>query len=335
MSNKYLASDKMLLKSHDRRQIVTFQNFNSVIARRPDTPSGRRGNLKRDADRHGFLKGLAMTFATFFLWLTVNPAFAAMSLTFTGLPSSINQDEEISVQVSLTGAPVNTIYYLRAAFYVDATTQYFGYTWNNSTWNNTPSEYKKFLQINTGPSGEFNGTLKTKVDLLSNYFKGTGEYQFKTGRYTEGGSGPTWSDSLATTIIGPTPTPTATPTPTPTPTSAPIPTTTSSPTKTPTSTPTTKPTAAPSSTPTAKPSIILNNSDTENSVSGNEDLPEIDLAINDAMNPSPANEPEVLGTDSTKNSKPSLPVILIIAGALLTLAGGILLAYQEIKNKSK
>lgn len=297
MSSEYLASDKMLLKPHDRRQITT----------------------------------LIISMSIFSLWIAVRPAFAAMSLSFTGLPPNINQDEEISVQVSLIGAPVNTTYYLRAAFYVDTTTQYFGYTWNNSGWNNIPSDYKNFLQINTGSSGEFNGALKTKVDLSSNYFKGTGEYQFKLGRYTEGGSGPSWSDSLATTITGPTPTPTLAPTPTIT--TAPTPT--KIPTQAPTAIPTAKPTTLPSTTPTVKPTIVLDNSDTENSISGNEDLSEIDLAINDAMNPSPANEPEVLGIDSTKNSKPNFPLILIIAGTVLTLAGGILLAYYEMKNKQK
>lgn len=157
------------------------------------------------------------------------------------------------------------------------------------------------------------------------------------GRYPDGN---TWANFQNPTKGGsnnngnPIPTPTLTPTPTPTTTTAPTPT--KNPTQTPTTaTPTAKPTILPSSTPTPKPTIVSDNSDTENSISGNEDLPEIDLAINDAMNPSPANEPEVLGTDSTKNSKPNFPVILIIAGTLLTLAGGVLLAYYEIKNKQK
>lgn len=283
----------MLLKPHDRRQIVTF----------------------------------IFLITTVLFWTANNPVFAAMSLTFTGLPPNINQDEEISVQVSLTGAPLNTTYYLRAAFYVDGTTQYFGYTWNNSGWNNVPSDYKNFLQINTGSSGEFNGALKTKVDLSSSYFKGTGEYQFKLGRYTEGGSGPSWTDSSATTITGPTPTPT--PIPTAVPSLAPTNTPTSSPSSTPTPSP--KPTSTPKPTaiPTSRPTI------TENSTPTDEDLPDIDLSINNAMESTPTIEPEVLGTNSAKISKPGLPVILIITGTLLTLAGGGLLAYYEIKNKHK
>ena len=298
MSNKYLASDKMLLKPYDRRQIIT----------------------------------LFILFFAFFLWLTASPAFAAMSLTFTGLPSSINQDEEINIQVSLTSAPINTIYYLRAAFYVDNTSQYFGYTYNGTVWNNALTDPKQFLQINTGANGEFVGDLKTKVDLTSSYFKGTGEYQFKIGRYTSGGNSPIWYESSATTIIGPTPTPTLAPTPTNTPSPTPAPTSTTAPTQTPTPTSTPKPTVVPTSVPTVKPSIVLANSTTENSISGNENLSEIDLTINDAMSPSPSNKPEVLGTNSAKISKPGLPIILIIAGTLLTLAGGILLAYQEIKK---
>jgi len=126
-----------------------------------------------------------------------------------------------------------------------------------------------------------------------------------------------------------------TPTPAPAPTATQTPASTSSPTQTPTSAPAPKPTTAPSSTPTIKPSIILADSDNENSTSDNQSFTEIDLAINDAMNPSPSNQPEVLGTDSAKTSKPSLPLILVITGTLLTLAGGTFLAYYEIKNKQK
>ena len=126
-----------------------------------------------------------------------------------------------------------------------------------------------------------------------------------------------------------------TPTSTPAPIATPAQTSTSSPTQTPTSAPTTKPTIVPSSTPAAKPSIILADSALGNSTPDNEDLPEIDLSINNAMETTPANEPEVLGADSAKTSKPSLPIVLIIGGTLLTLAGGILLAYQEIKNRQK
>lgn len=126
----------------------------------------------------------------------------------------------------------------------------------------------------------------------------------------------------------PVPTSTPTPTPTPAPTATPAPTSTTSPTQSPTPSP--KPTSTPKPTaiPTSRPTI------TENSTPIDEDLPDIDLSINNAMESTPTIEPEVLGTNSAKISKPGLPVILIITGTLLTLAGGILLAYQEIKNRS-
>ena len=119
--------------------------------------------LLKPYDRRQIIK-LFILFFAFFLWLPARVRLLPqMSLTFTGLPSSNNQDEEINIQVSLTSAPINTIYYLRAAFYVDNTSQYFGYTYNGTVWNNALTDPKQFLQINTGANGEFVGDLKLRL----------------------------------------------------------------------------------------------------------------------------------------------------------------------------
>lgn len=252
-----------------------------------------------------------------------HPAFAAMTMSFSGLPSTINQDEEFTIQTSLAGASTNTTYYLRAAFYTDATTQYFGYTYNNQgAWNNSPSNYTQFYQINTGSTGTFSGPIKVKVDLLSTYFKGSGEYQFKLGRYTEAGSGPTWSDASVTTIIGPTPTPTPIPptaTPTLQPTSAPEPSSTPAPTiaQAPTNTPTPRPTATLTLTPTPVDGDILGESAIENEVPTKP--PEI-----------PAANPERNETKK-KNNQNMIPTILIIVGILLMTGSTIPLLIQKAK----
>lgn len=255
-----------------------------------------------------------------FLFVCPYPAFAVMTMSFSGLPSSINQDEEFTIQTSLSGASNNpTTYYFRAAFYVDGTTQYFGYTYNNQgVWNNSPSDYKQFYQINTGTTGSFSGPIKVKADLLNNYFKGSGEYQFKIGRYTEGGSGPTWSDPLATTIIGPTPIPpTATPTPqsTPTlePTSSPIPTTLSRPTNLPKST----------ATPT---SPVLADAIKVEEDTGLENNPTIPPLMTDAPK-----EPVQMTTE--EKLRPFIPAVLIFTGAILMLACGTPLLVKKIRSR--
>lgn len=141
-----------------------------------------------------------------------------MTLTFSNAPSSVEGEEAFEVDVSLLSAPKNQTYYLRAAFYEEGQTQYFGYTFNHeNNWHNSPSEHTKFFKVSTGDGGEWIGKLKARADLEASAFNGAGDYLFKIGRYTEGGS-LSWSDNTATITITVSPTPTPTPTPTITPT---------------------------------------------------------------------------------------------------------------------
>lgn len=164
--------------------------------------------------------------------------FAAI-VEFSGTQSSFQKEQEAVIDVKISGAAANTLNYLRAAFYPDSTTSYFGYTFNHlSEWYNgaSPIDPKKFLQIQISGEGTWSGQLKIKPDISSTYFKGNGSYLLKVGRYTANGTSVTdWSASTEVTIIGVDPTPTPTNTPAPQPTNAP--TSTPTPSKKPTPTP--------------------------------------------------------------------------------------------------
>lgn len=192
-----------------------------------------------------------------FLILFSTKVWAAMQLSFSNAPTEIYGDNWFEVNVSLTDAPKETTYYLRAALYETGKTSYFGYTWNHlGKWHNAPSEATKFLAITTSPEGSWSGQLRAKADLDSSYFKGKGEYQFKVGRYTSSGNFGSWSDNT-TIMIEYMESPSPTPNPSPSPTPAPNPTATETP-----SSPSSTPLVQISSSPTPR-AIIDESSESE------------------------------------------------------------------------
>ncbi len=146
----------------------------------------------------------------------------ALTLTFDQAPDSVDSDAEFEVNVSLSCSGCKDSY-LRAVFFQDGTTNYFGYTQNEKgDWVNSTAD--KTLYYHLAPDalveGSWSGKLKAKADLLSDYFGGSGSYQFKVGRYTSANSSATWSSNQATIQIN-TPTPSPSPVPTATPTAVP------------------------------------------------------------------------------------------------------------------
>jgi hypothetical protein len=244
-----------------------------------------------------------------FLFLQ-DKVLAAMSLTFSGVPSSVEEESPFEVDVSLVDAPINRIYYLRAAFHKEGETQYFGYTFNNEgNWHNSPGEYTKFLEITTNEEGSWSGKLEAKTDLADPAFEDAGNYSFKIGRYTEGGS-LSWSNNSVTIAINvqPTPTPESepeeTPEPTPTPTPTPIPTLILTPT------PTKKPTPTLIPTPTGE-------------ILGEEATPTPE---------EPTPTPTVLG-EQTSNPVKFIPLVFIGLGSLLLLVSGGFILSPKLKMK--
>jgi hypothetical protein len=302
-----------LIKRYDRKKVLTFTYLFSIIL----------------------------------LLLTVNPVTAAGSVVINEFSSSDTSD-----WIEIYNNSQNEILLSGWTIKDTASTSIYEFSAEKISANNSCYLTASNRLNNSGDRIQlFNGT--TEENCVS-YGTGNGSFcgnatsaditapsSGQTGmRVPDGGQWQISQSATKSTILcsdlAPTPTPTSTPTPIPTstpkPTSAPTATATPKPTNTPAPTSTPKPTVFPSSVPTVKPTIVLTDSPSQNSTSDNRSFTEIDLAINDAMSPSPVNQPEVLGTDSIKKSKPSLPLILIITGTILTLAGGLLLAYQEMKK---
>ncbi len=152
--------------------------------------------------------------------------YSSTAPTFSNLPSNINSDDVVEVDISFVGDPryyKEKTYYLRGVFY-QTDSKYCSFSQNNADeWISFDSDLNKLFEFTTNLEGSWSGKLKVKYDEKSSNCSGSGEYQFKVGRYTKS---VTWSESQSLYINVPTPVPSPTSTPTPTP----IPTSTSAPT---------------------------------------------------------------------------------------------------------
>lgn len=162
---------------------------------------------------------------------TPSPAQTSLAVStssvfeISSLPSSINSDQSISVNVQITGITPNTKYYLKGAFFKKDSTNYFGYTKVSSDWVKNSTTYSSQYSFTTDSSGSFNTTLEVKPDSDDSGLSGSGSYQFKIGRYNSSGSGLTWSNeqSLNINVISSSTQSTAAKSPSPTPLKTPIP----------------------------------------------------------------------------------------------------------------
>ncbi len=149
------------------------------------------------------------------------------SFTISASQLSINSSNSFSVAVNLTSLAPNSHFYLKGAFQKSGSSNYFGQTQINNSWVKNSSNFTNQLSITTNSSGNFSGNLTVMPDTDDSGFTGSSDYMFKVGRYSETGSGPTWSNPITVTItdtsapltgassLGVTPTLTPTPTPTP------------------------------------------------------------------------------------------------------------------------
>lgn len=174
------------------------------------------------------------------LFLFAFPAFA-VTTTITNSPSSISSDA-FTITVAISGASTGTNY-LRIDLYKDGTSNYFGETFNGTTWYSGSEEVQYFpISIQ---SASWSGTLQGKINnFTTTDYDGTGAYKIRVRRYTSSGNyTPSEANNsgvaIAIAISTPTPSPTITPvpptaSPTPSPAAAAAPTPTKSPTGTPT-----------------------------------------------------------------------------------------------------
>ena len=187
---------------------------------------------------------------------------ASITSSITNQNSTYQVNDEVQIHVSIEiNSSDGTAYYLRGVFYKSGTSNYCGYTWNGSTFYNSPvSDGKNFLKV-TVNNNKWEGDLKVKIDSQNPDCNSSGEYKFKIQRFTDSGSGSFDDQSELTANFSiPTPTPTSTPNPTNTPTPTNSPTNTPTPTSTLTPTPTVATTPVPTvkalATPPVSPQLM-------------------------------------------------------------------------------
>lgn len=173
-------------------------------------------------------KTIVFSLILFLLFTKTNNVFAAFD--FTSTETSITDTQELIVHVTLdlSSSTANSKYYLRGAFYKEGTSNYFGYTINNTdtAYNGPYSDCKNLYEITVDADGNGSADIKVKPDPEDSAFKGSGDYLFKVGRYTES-CNITWADSdpikmsiTQTAFPSPTPSPTPKSTPSPSPSTA-------------------------------------------------------------------------------------------------------------------
>ncbi len=156
---------------------------------------------------------------------------SALDFGVSGAPETIFEDTAFPITFTLSQSSTATsVAYLRAVFYQEGTTKYFGYTQNQSgTWVNSTSDKTQFYTLTVGPDGSASGQIWAKLDLTHSYFTGAGVYKIKLGRYTSSNDTcADWTNELETAVTVhpspvPSPNPSLPPSPTPTPTPSPSP----------------------------------------------------------------------------------------------------------------
>ena len=113
----------------------------------------------------------------------------------------MSEGQEYEIEATMSGMTQNATYFLRVGFSKEGETKYFGSTWTESGWyDGTPSpiDYTKFYRVSTDETRSWLGKVKTTLSLPDGYESGS--YVLKVSKYTEVGSGPTWSNEVPVTL---------------------------------------------------------------------------------------------------------------------------------------
>lgn len=155
---------------------------------------------------------------------TLTPAYAVI-LTYTNTPTSIGKDP-FTIGVTIDGASAGTNY-LRIDLYKEGSTNYFGETYNGSSWYKG-SAGTLYFPLTIGEDKIATASVQGKVgEPTSGEYPGPGQYKLRVKRYTNSGnpaSGDTQtpvSVDITLPAISPSPTPLPKSTPHPTPASSP------------------------------------------------------------------------------------------------------------------
>jgi hypothetical protein len=187
-------------------------------------------------------------------------ASSAITFNISGIGSTLNQDDEIGVNIEVGGLSSDTAYFLQTRIKSSSGNNYFGYTkntqnnWYKYSGSLTPDEIQsQFFSFTTDKNGSWSGEIKSKIDTEDSNYKGSGDYILQALRYTGNSKSESGiSNDYDFKVLDTRPTPTSVPAPTDTP----LPT--SKPMKTPTSfplledSPELKSNNMPSSSPTIK-----------------------------------------------------------------------------------
>lgn len=123
------------------------------------------------------------------------------SFTISNTPSQINSDQSFNAFINLSlSSNSSTTFYLKGAFKKIGSSNYFGKTLVSGSWIKNNSSYSEQYKITTDSSGNWSGNLEIQPDSEDSGYSGTGDYLFKVGRYTQSGSGPTWSNEATIKI---------------------------------------------------------------------------------------------------------------------------------------
>lgn len=106
---------------------------------------------------------------------------------------------KISINLKLSNSP-NKIFYLKAAFKKDTSSNYFGLTKNGDNWIKNGEDFSKQILITTDETGSWQKEIIGKVDTEDSGYSGDGEYLLKVAKYTQTGT-LSWSNELKIKII--------------------------------------------------------------------------------------------------------------------------------------
>jgi hypothetical protein len=257
-----------------------------------------------------------------FLFLFVQPSYAARNVVIESNKSALFGEEEMTVHIaSMSGFITGETIYFKGAFYQEGSTNYLGYTKIGDTWikNGESTINQKKIKI-----GDWDGNLAVKTDFSDSGYIGEGSYKFKLGFYylTSGGnlSSINWSsNNLDVNISEPDPTVT----PRQIPTDKPEPTLKGA-------TPTSKSYITPTVSPTKKLSLIDKK---VASLAALKDVLGTKSAEKKTLTPTPTiklnNTKNVLIKSATVGN---ISAIFIVVGGLMVMGCGILVFLRKTKD---
>lgn len=120
--------------------------------------------------------------------------------TITSSATQFTADSIAKISIKITGVQPNINYFLKAAFFKEGKTNYFGKTKVNGSWIKNNATYADQYKFTSGPDKNWQGDIEIQIDTEDSGYEGSGEYLLKVGRYTNTGSGPVWSNTIPVTI---------------------------------------------------------------------------------------------------------------------------------------